>query len=229
MNEKEKKLDPFMIESFFDGELSSSDLDGIRKEDIIESETYRALEELRNVVRMDTQMALNQVDGYALWDSISSRIDEKAPAKPKLLESDLSQPKRRTSKQFFQRWAPALIGAGLFLLSIPGFVLWGITMNRSDVQPQTVVVIDSNASHHDQGVVNYQVPNQQNWNAPNNKAIVVPSNTNTVKSNDSQLTVEEMDFAIRHLIQRIESLEDANRSDIENGKKPLLPKGSDQF
>ncbi|MBO4351226.1 MAG: hypothetical protein J6A01_09820 [Proteobacteria bacterium] len=229
MNEKEKKLDPFMIESFFDGELSSSELDGIREEDIIESETYRALEELRNVVRTDTRMALNQVDGYALWDAISSRIEEKMPAKPRMPESDLSQPKRRTSKQFFQRWAPALIGAGLFLLSIPGFVLWGITMNRSDVQPQTVVVIDSNAAHHDQGVVNYQVPNQQNWNAPNNNAIVMPSNANPVTSSDSQLTVEEMDFAIRHLIQRIESLEDANRSDIESGKKPLLPEGSDQF
>ncbi len=229
MNEKEKKLDPFMIESFFDGELNSSDLDGIREEDIIESETYQALEELRNVVRTDTRMALNQVDGYALWDAINSRIEDKKPEKPRIPESDLSQPKRRTSKQFFQRWAPALIGAALFLLSIPGFVLWGVTMNRSDVQPQTVVVIDSNASHHDPGVVNYQVPNQQNWNAQNNNAIVVPSNNNPVKSNDSQLTVEEMDYAIRHLIQRIESLEDANRNDIESGKKPLIPEGSNQF
>ena len=227
MNEKDKNLDSLVIESFFDGELKPEDCEGLDEEAILESETYKALEELRNVVRTDTRMALNEVDGYALWDAISSRIEEKAPAAPSVIpDSDLSQPKRRTSKQYFRRWAPAFIGAALFLLSIPGFVLWGMSMNHNEAQPQTVVVIDSNNAHHDTGVVNYQRPNQHGWNED---AIVVPSNNKPANPNDSQLTVEEMDVAIRHLIQRIESLENANRNDIETGKKPLIPDNANQF
>ena len=227
MNEKEKKLDSLMIESFFDGELSPDELKDFNEKDLVQSETYKALEELRNVVRTDTRMAINNVDGYALWDAISSQIEEKSPSKMQPPEVDFSQPKRRTSKQFFRRWAPVFIGAALFLLSIPGFILWGMTINHNnDVQPQTVVVIDSNGNHHDQSVVNYQVPKQHDWK---DDALGIPTSGKPASTNDSQLTVEEMDFAIRHLIKRIESLEDSNRNDIETGKKPLLPEESNRF
>ena len=208
--ENGKKISPQMIESYFDGELSSDEFEALSREDLIHCETYEALLELRNVVRMDSQLALDDVDAGSMLDAINARLDaaahpsvqEKTVEQPKALDV-LSQPKRRTSKQFFARWAPALIGAALFLLSIPGLIHWiadGTVAREVQPQPQTVVVIDSNGAKH--------APNYQN-NLQDSMAVpaVQPSN--------NQLTVEEMDFAIRHLIRRIETLEN-NQGDKKN-------------
>lgn len=216
MDEKKRQtnINSLMIQSYFDGELNSEEFEAISHEDLVNSETYKALDELRRVVRTEAELALDDIDGYALLDAINRQIDE--DLKPSLHEQPtltvLSAPKRRTSKQFFQRWAPALIGAALFLLSIPGLIHWiaiGSAQNDTQSQPQTVVVIDSNGAVHSQGMVNYQNPSQN--------VLAVPSAQN---GNNSQLTVEEMDFAIRHLIKRIETLENANQN--HDSGTPLL-------
>ena len=203
-----KSINPIMIQSYFDGELSSEDLEAISHEDLIHNDSYAALAELRSVVRTESELALSDIDGYALLDAINRQIDAetKPSAQPEL--NPLSQPKRRTSKQFFQRWSPALIGAALFLLSLPGLIHWiavGVSGTDTPQQPaQTVVVIDSNAQHP-QNMVNYQNPAQVQ--------AVMPS----VQPASNQLTVEEMDFAIRHLIKRIETLENANQNGVDSG------------
>lgn len=204
---RQKNINPLMIQSYFDGELKSDELEALSHDDLVHSEMYGALDELRQVVRTESRLALEDIDGYALLDAINKQIDEetKPVLKPEL--SPLSQPKRRTSKQFFQRWAPALIGAALFLLSLPGLIHWiavGASGNETPAQPaQTVVVIDGNGSQHPQNMVNYQ-----------NVPVAAPANQN------NQLTVEEMDFAIRHLIKRIETLEN-NQNGTENGVQNL--------
>ncbi|MBQ9396341.1 MAG: hypothetical protein IJU23_12635 [Proteobacteria bacterium] len=208
--ENGKKISPQMIESYFDGELSSDEFEALSREDLIHCETYEALLELRNVVRMDSQLALDDVDAGSMLDAINARLDAAAcpsvqakPVEPPKELDMLSQPKRRTSKQFFARWAPALIGAALFLLSIPGLIHWiadGTVAREAQPQPQTVVVIDNNGAKH--------APGYQN-NLPD--SIAVPA----VQPSNNQLTVEEMDFAIRHLIRRIETLEN-NQGDKKN-------------
>ena len=215
--ENGKKISPQMIESYFDGELSSDEFEALSQEDLLHCETYEALQELRSVVRMDSQLALDDVDAGSMLDAINARLDsitrpsvqEKPVEQPKELDV-LSQPKRRTSKQFFARWAPALIGAALFLLSIPGLIHWiadGTVAREVQPQPQTVVVIDSNGSKHTPG--NYQNNLQDSMTVP------------AVQPSSNQLTVEEMDFAIRHLIRRIETLEN-NQGENKNiiGKVP---------
>lgn len=212
--ENRKKVSPQMIESYFDGELNSEEFEALSREDLLHCETYEALQELRSVVRMDSQLALADVDACSMLNVINARID--AVSRPSVQvqsaempkESNaLSQPKRRTSKQFFQRWAPALIGAALFLLSIPGLVHWiavGTVGHEAQPQPQTVVVIDSNGNQHAPGTVNYQKKLPQD-------SMPIPA----AQPSNNQLTVEEMDFAIRHLIRRIETLEN-NRDDKKN-------------
>ena len=222
-DKKHSNINSLMIQSYFDGELSSGELEAISHEDLVNSDTYQALDELRRVVRVESSLALEDIDGYDLLDAINRQIDaDKESVQPvnAAINSSLSQPKRRTSKQFFQRWAPALIGAALFLLSIPGLIHWVVSSGSSDAKPQTVVVIDSNGNQHSQGMVNYQAPDNNQWYDPVQRGMngmQIPANS----PSNNQLTVEEMDFAIRHLIRRIEMLEEANTHDIENGTRAL--------
>ncbi len=223
MNEQEesKAINPLMIQSYFDGELDSEELEALSKEEIEKTPTYEALSELRRVVRVDSDLAMSEIDGCALLDAINKEIDlidkGKTPSQPM---SVFSQPKRRTSKQFFQRWAPAMIGAACLLLSIPGLVHWIVSGNQSTqtTQPQTVVVIDSNGSAHSQNLVTYQQPEGSSI-----------QQAGVGNNNSNQLTVEEMDFAIRHLMKRIETLEEANTrsSDIESHKLFNIPETDD--
>lgn len=196
---KQPEISPLIIENYFDGELKSDEIDAIR-EDLVRTPTYEALLELRQTVRVDSECALHDIDGCALLDAINRQIDEEC----KPARNPLSQSKRRTSKQFFQRWAPALIGAALFLLSIPGLAHWIAAGNR-DTGAQTVVIVDGGKTQ-----------------SPTQPAVVsYPRETVQTIPAGNQLTVDEMDAALRLLIKRIERLEDANRTRIESGNQPI--------
>ncbi|MBQ1924794.1 MAG: hypothetical protein II767_12920 [Proteobacteria bacterium] len=222
MSENKQQINPLMIQSYFDGELKSDELEAISHADLVHSPEYEAMDELRRVVRMESRLALDDIDGCAMLDAINSRLDAECGRKAAEPEP-LSQPKRRTSAQFFRRWSPALIGAALFLLSIPGLAHWivvGVSGNSNEAQKvPAVVVIDSNTAHS-QEMVGYKPADARYLNAaPQQKApgAVEP------EAKDSQLTVEEMDVALRYLIQRIETLEEANRNDVETGKRAVFP------
>ncbi|MBR4986586.1 MAG: hypothetical protein IKY83_12715 [Proteobacteria bacterium] len=228
MSENKKQINPLMIQSYFDGELKSDELEAISHDALVHSQEYEAMDELRRVVRTESRLALEDIDGCALLDAINSRID--ADCGRKVVAPDpLSLPKRRTSAQFFRRWAPALIGAALFLLSVPGLAHWivvGVSGNSGDApQVPAVVVIDSNAAHS-QEMVSYKkadAPGCMNGVYPqqNVDAVVNPA------SRGEQLTVDEMDVALRHLIQRIETLEEVNRNSVETGKRAVFPSAGD--
>ena len=198
-------FDPIDIEKYFDGELSSKEMEALHEE-LVHDPTYGALSELRDAVRVESRLALHDIDGCALLDAINRQIDAEAkPAEP----NPLSQPKRRTSKQFFARWAPAFVGAALFLLSIPGLVHWIAGAGKAESQQsqpaQTVVIVDSNGTKHaaQTNVVKFR----------HDELPPVPAS--------EQLTVEEMDTALRLLMKRIENLEEVNRNSIESGARPI--------
>lgn len=231
-NHSNQDFNPLMIQSYFDNELTSEEFAAISHDDLIHSPTYLALSELRQVVRTESELALDDIDGYALLDAINAQIDADPrqsvqsihPIKTEKQE-DVSPftPKRRTTAQVFRRWAPAFVGAALFLLSIPGFVNMFTPKPLSETQTPTVVVIDGNRNAQAaQAVVNYPSNTQHVWyenNTPPNAQI--PAQTN-ITSPDEQLTIEEMDFALRHLINRIETLEKAHTDGLETGRKALF-------
>ena len=109
------------------------------------------------------------------------------------------------------------------MLSIPGLAHWivvGVSGNSNEAQKvPAVVVIDSNTAHS-QEMVGYKPADARYLNAaPQQKA----PGAAEPEAKDSQLTVEEMDVALRYLIQRIETLEEANRNDVETGKRAVFP------
>ena len=66
---------PLMIQSYFDNELTSEEFAAISHDELIHTPTYQALAELRQVVRTECELALHDIDGYALLDAINARID----------------------------------------------------------------------------------------------------------------------------------------------------------
>lgn len=219
------ELNPLMIQSYFDNELTSDEFAAISHDDLMRSPTYQALAELRQAVRLESQLALDDIDGYALLDAINARLDVEVPpsvSKPAMPVELSFAPKRRTTAQVFRRWAPALVGAALFILSIPGLVTMFTNHSMPEPQTPTVVVIDSNRNAPTaQAVVQNPQDSQHVWNAANqNDPLTIHPNPNPSKS---QLTIEEMDYALRHLINRIETLENAHINGLETGKKALFP------
>lgn len=220
-NRHVSQLNPLMIQSYFDDELTSEEFEAISHDDLIHSPTYQALEELRQVVRTESELALDHIDGYALLDAINAQIDAelKTSHKPVPSAESVFAPKRRTTAQVFQRWAPAFIGAALFLMSIPGLIAMFTYDNHDEAKTPTVVLIDSNRTAQPaQAMVQYPQPAQVWYDNQPKQAEAVP----TAETPNSQLTIEEMDFALRHIINRIENLENAHVNGLETGKKALF-------
>ena len=194
----DQKVSPMLIESYFDGAVKSEELEAVCGEEIVETETWKALDELRNVVRTESELALDDIDGFDMLEAIHSKMDE----------NPISRSKPRPMFGGKARWLPVVAAAALFLLSIPG---WVALFSEPDAPAQTmpaVVYVDSGQNNQNmREVVCPPAPQQWEDNATQNSPI----------SKEEQLTVEEMDFAIRHLIKRIEDLEDANRQGLENG------------
>ena len=226
MNNQEHKsnaraIDPGMIEAYFDGELKADELGTLTRNEIIAEPAYAALEELRHVVRTDSKLALRDVDGMALLDAINADIDRhEAEKKPKTLSMPVSATTKSTRHRIL-RWVPAMVAAALFCLSLPGWVSMFMPEPDPQIQQPTVVYVGTN--HAQQGVAvcpgdstnRYQEPDQFNHD------IIPQPPVRTSTPIKEQLTVEEMDYAIRHLIKRIESLEEANRLGIESGIIPF--------
>ncbi|MBQ9241807.1 MAG: hypothetical protein IJ165_01030 [Proteobacteria bacterium] len=226
MSEKKQQINPLMMQSYFDGELKSDELEAISHDALVHSQEYEAMDELRRVVRTESQLALDDFYGYALLDAINSRLDAECGHKaPAPVVDTVSLPKRRTSAQFFRRWAPALIGAALFLLSIPGLAHWivvGVSGGGSNDSQKVsaVVVIDGNSAHS-QEMVGYKPVESARYDVvPQQKPL---GGVLKPEAQKNQLTVEEMDVALRYLIQRIETLEEANRNSVETGKRAVFP------
>lgn len=199
---------PLLIQSYFDGEVSSDAFGGMPDEMIRQTQEYQALDELRRVVRLDMETELDRIDSYALLDAINQAIDADETATPKTTAHSPLHASRRTTStsSHIVRWLPTVIGAALFLLSIPGFVLW-FQADDTSAQPQTVVYINDPAA-----VQKTQQPKPQLWMEHAQDAHVVGVPT----ANKEQLTIEELDFALRKLADRLESLEKASGHPVEH-------------
>ena len=217
-------IDHGMIETYFDGELRADQLGTLTRDDIVSEPMYGALDEIRRVVRTDYSLSMGDIDGMSLLDAINRDIDayesgkkSSTPASPRV--SSVSPVV--SSRRKVVRWIPAMVAAALFCLSLPGLV----TMFRAEPAPQmpspTVVYVNGNPAQ--QGVAMCAGDGTRYGDSAHNVAgdvMPIPAVQNGA-SDKNQLTVEEMDFAIRHLIQRIESLEEANRIGVESGKIPF--------
>ena len=218
----DRAIDPGMIEAYFDGELKADELGTLTRNEIMADPVYEALDELRHVVRTDSRLALNDVDGMSLLDAINGEIDayerEKKPVMH-ISEPVAAAPKRSARGRIW-RWVPAIAAAALFCLSIPGWV--SIFTPNAEPQMQSPTVVYVGANHTQQGVA--VCPGDTNlYQEPQHiedRALPQPP-VRTSTPVKEQLTVEEMDYAIRHLIKRMESLEEANRLGIESGKIPF--------
>ena len=218
----DRAIDPGMIEAYFDGELKADELGTLTRNEIMADPVYEALDELRHVVRTDSRLALSDIDGMSLLDAINSDIDayecEKKPLH--VVEPVAATPKRVGHGRVVLRWVPAIAAAALFCLSIPGWVSMFSSTPEPQVPSPTVVYVGAN--HTQQGVA--VCPGETNlYQEPQHiedRAMPQPP-VRTSTPVKEQLTVEEMDYAIRHLIKRMESLEEANRLGIESGKIPF--------
>lgn len=200
---------PLLIQSYFDGEVTSDAFGGMPDEMIRQTQEYQALDELRRVVRLDMETELDRIDSYALLDAINQAIDADETSQTHPASHSPLRPSRRTSStaaSHIVRWLPTFIGAALFLLSIPGFVLW-FQADDTNAQPQTVVYINDPAA-----VQKTQQPKSQLWMDHAQEAHVVGVPT----TSKEQLTIEELDFALRKLADRLESLEKASGHPVEH-------------
>ena len=229
-NHHETLMNPMLIESYFDGELKSDEFDTICHEDIVQTETWKALDELRQVVRTESELALDDVDGFSLLDAIHKDIDayESGKNEEQLRSvSPVEKPVRREHGFRWKSWIPAIVASALFLASIPGWVQMFWSEGNSADSSTTVVYVDGNNAQKSQDVV---CPAPQYWHE--NQPLMdrdVPSNVYPQKADKSdQLTVDEMDNAIRHLIRRIETLEEANQERLERGDISLQHNSPDE-
>ena len=224
---REDLMNPMLIESYFDGELKSDEFDTIQHEDIVRTETWQALEQLRHVVKMESELALDDIDGLSLLDAIHDDIDAYEHKKSEdhaNTVSPVATPSRNSAPRRWTHWIPAMVGAALFLASIPGLVgLFNSTSVPTPEQQQqpstTVVYVDGNGYQKSQDVVCPSVQQPMWYDNQDLQANgEVPSVAKRPENKrGDQLTVEEMDNAIRLLIRRIESLEEVNRQGVEKG------------
>jgi|GEM_PF-2832884 len=217
--------DPFLIQSFFDAEALPDDLSESQLEAIYQHSLLGTFGELRQVVRDDTQTMLDSVDGDAMWQAIQKEIV--------LPKQAMVLPARRSRLQRVARFAPLLVGAAMMLASLPGLIqLLTSGEGEADAPAHTVVYVDaSDAASLPQGSISYTASHAPViwYNGREDRPAALsddPShrmvNLRRQAAGDrEQLTVEEMDRALRHLIQRIETLEDLNHGHIEHGS-PLF-------
>lgn len=219
MGEQQKRngqlpaINPLMVQSYFDGELRSDELEALPHDALSETETWQALDELRRVVRTDYELACEPIDGYAMLDEILKKIDAEPKSEP------LCAPQRRPLRARLIRWIPAMAGAALFLLSIPGLAGYFVNGNgnRHDTEPKTVVYINDSAAQA-QFASQSETKARRAWlddGAAQPHTVALP------RPADNQLTIQELDFALRKLVERIETLEEANRKNIETGRTAL--------
>ena len=233
-NHHESLMNPMLIESYFDGELKSEEFETIHHEDIENTETWKALEELRQVVKTESELALDDVDGFALLEAIHNDMDayesEKAEHNSRIV-SPVEKTSRQSGVRRWKQWIPAMVASALFLLSVPGLIqMFG--SNPAPVTPDTpqttVVYVDGNNHHNAQDVVCPVQPSywheSQNLGETDRIAAKAPQE----RSQSEQLTVDEMDNAIRLLIRRIENLEEANQQRLEKGDISLQHNSPDE-
>lgn len=231
-DDQKKAINPLMIQSYFDGETRSDEFSAVSGEDLAQTPTWQALNELRQAVRLDAESVIDSIDSYALLSSIQDRIErESAKAPAAMHASRRSCEQKPSARGSFMRWLPTLIGAGLFLCSLPGIIQ--IAARSGDNGNR---LTDARVAESAQIA---QCPSQQAANAvgddPADDALRAPNSQNAVQyarhgdarlqrnaPGNQQLTVEELDFALRRLVDRIENLERANQKNIESGKSAIL-------
>lgn len=242
-------LDPMLIQSWYDGELDEDELEDISVNDIASHPMVEALDELGSLVREDVRSAFENFDEAALWAAISHDINAKQTNSEPQTACDnvsLSRPSRVEREAYVQpsrmsataegkvsatrsritRWLPTFIGAALFLFSLPGLITMiqrsdNAQVSTTSQQPQTVVVVDAKSvDSATQNALNYAA--QKAWQpSSQEQAPLIPRAR--IANSDDQLTVEEMDKALKLVLQRLESLEQQNQQRIERGEMPLQP------
>lgn len=242
-------LDPMLIQSWYDGELDKSALENTVADEIAGHPMVAALEELGALVRADVGAAFSDFDEDGMWSAIRQEIqsgevghDAKAACEiagvrhPSRVPSDdvaWRQPSQAcVSRQGSSlrarivRWIPTLVGAALFLFSLPGLITM-IQLSDNDKvsaaaqSAQTVVVVEANAvDPATQSAINYAAQKAWKPSVREETALIPHARINT---SEDQLTVEEMDKALKLVLQRLESLEQQNQERLERGEMALQP------
>lgn len=217
-NHEDLEVNPWMIQSYFDGESKSDEFETLSRDALMETPTWKALSELRSIVRMDSEEVVDSIDSYALLASIQERIERESEQSPHFVRT----PRKSSVRSAFVRWMPAIVGAALFFLSIPGLV--GLLQKDDEpLKPSTVVYITDSGKNAPYPSVGASSGMREEAES---QAVVLPRNalgsSAAFKAQGTQqLTVEELDFALRKLVDRIEMLEKANQKNIETGKASL--------
>ena len=242
-------LDPMLIQSWYDGELDEGELEDITVNDIAGHPMVDALQEIGALVRSDVGDAFSDFDEDAMWSAISRQINaSNLVAEPKAVadkvpvthtsrvaSDSIAQPSRSdvtaagchaSKKSRVVRWIPTMIGAALFLFSLPGLITMIQQSDNEKVSAaskpaQTVVVVDAKAvDPATQNVINYATQNAWNTASYDSSALIPRARINT---SEDQLTVEEMDKALKLVLQRLEYLEQQNQQRLERGDIALQP------
>ncbi len=232
------KIDPLLIQSWFDNELDVSDMDSELLDEISRHPMVDALHEMRALVRAENEDALKDLDSASMWAAISDAIDDQnsvahrpsveccAVVRPSHSSISTNVPvaaPRPSVKARVLHWMPAIVGAALFLIGLPGLVTM---IQQSDNETavanakQTVVYVNPGAvdpAGVAQPNINLAAHAIQPENTIQRSRIAMPDD-----ADNSRLTVDEMDTAIRVLMQRLETLEKQNQERIEQGQAPII-------
>lgn len=223
---KNNEVNPLMIQSYFDGETQSDEFSALERSSLSQTPTWQALNELRQVVRLDSESFIDSIDSYDLLSSIQDRIERESEKTPVVLHSSRTALSRQASGKFsVTRWIPTFIGVAALLCSIPGLVQL-FSQDRAALHPSIVYVADSDAQKAQCPVQQAAQQGRPLDNHAIDEASIQFARQPYLKRNananpSQQLTIEELDFALRRLVERIETLEKANQNDIETGKSAL--------
>lgn len=213
-------ISPLELQAYFDGAISEKEQYDWIEENLSDEDNLRleAYEEMRDLLRFDSEQALEPYDPDLLWARIQNEVAEHEKSQP----SDATATGAIAS--YFStngRWLfPTAAITLLALLAVTSFLLM---FNKANDNPHlgapehaTYVFVDSqNLS-----------PNAVSHTANNTPVIWFDGNNNAIEHTlvnepRSQLTIQELDAAINYLIQRIENLEERNGAPHNAGNRPL--------
>lgn len=218
--DENQTLSPLRLQAYFDEEISNEH-DINQLEAMLDDDAHMqlaALAEMRECVRFDVEQATENYNPNVLWNRINRELFAKEDARKLSFWEHI--------KKFFSEhtkvWVPVAIVAVVALLALPTLIM--VLANQDHKQQNTAnehttyVFLDSQSLS----------PNTVSYTAT--KAPVIwfnggnqpaPQPSMLLEEPQRQLTIQEMDAAIHHLILRIEDLERQN-DDVLNNKDLIL-------
>ncbi|MGI5829569.1 MAG: anti-sigma factor family protein [Bradymonadia bacterium] len=208
MHDKNDVISPLQLSAYFDGEIQDKEeleqIEALIGAD--EREQLAALSEMRELLRFNSEQELEEFNPNVLWNRINREIFDNKAQKISFWQR---------LQQFFKENSKILLPVAAFslltIITVPVLVSLTSQQNKPATMPTndhtTYVFLDAQGSATDS--VSYTAT----------KAPVIWFNReqNSAQSPDlipvqqrRQLTIQEMDAAIHHLLQRIDELERHN-------------------